>query len=169
MRILLIIFAIVVLNILFADKYLIPKTSIPSENIIIKKAINKVPQKLVSDSNIFIDENQAFLITLDDQTKNNAISNGLKEVTSYKAVEMPNGEFELTDLNILLQYKDKSYVENIMIDYGLSIIELMPSLNLVILRASDLTQTNRIMIALNSDSRVEDVSYNLVEMTEVPE
>ena len=100
MRILLIIFAIVVLNILFADKYLIPKTSIPSENIIIKKAINKVPQKLVSDSNIFIDENQAFLITLDDQTKNNAISNGLKEVTSYKAVEMPNGEFELTDLNI---------------------------------------------------------------------
>jgi len=68
-----------------------------------------------------------------------------------------------------LQYKDAGYVENIGFDYGLDIIDSMPAINVVILQARDVTQLNDLMINLTADSRVVDVSFNLVEMSEVPE
>ena len=169
MRIFLILFVIVALNILFADRYLIPKTPIPADQIIIKNSVDAVPQRILLDSKIYQKENQEFVITLNNQTRNNAISMGLKEVSSYKAVEMPNGNYELTDMKLLLQYKDASYVENIRFDYGLDIIDSMPVINVVILQARDVTQLNDLMINLTADSRVVDVSFNLVEMSEVPE
>ena len=169
MRIFLILFVIVALNILFADRYLIPKTPIPADQIIIKNSVDAVPQRILLDSKIYQKENQEFVITLNNQTRNNAISMGLKEVSSYKAVEMPNGNYELTDMKLLLQYKDASYVENIRFDYGLDIIDSMPAINVVILQARDVTQLNDLMISLTADSRVVDVSFNLVEMSEVPE
>ena len=169
MRIFLILFVIVALNILFADRYLIPKTPIPADQIIIKNSVDAVPQRILLDSKIYQKENQEFVITLNNQTRNNAISMGLKEVSSYKAVEMPNGNYELTDMKLLLQYKDASYVESIRFDYGLDIIDSMPAINVVILQARDVTQLNDLMISLTADSRVVDVSFNLVEMSEVPE
>ena len=169
MRIFLILFVIVALNSLFADRYLIPKTPIPADQIIIKNSVDAVPQRILLDSKIYQKENQEFVITLNNQTRNNAISMGLKEVPSYKAVEMPNGNYELTDMKLLLQYKDASYVENIRFDYGLDIIDSMPVINVVILQARDVTQLNDLMINLTADSRVVDVSFNLVEMSEVPE
>ena len=169
MRIFLILFVIVALNILFADRYLIPKTPIPADQIIIKNSVDAVPQRILLDSKIYQKENQEFVITLNNQTRNNAIAMGLKEVSSYKAVEMPNGNYELTDMKLLLQYKDASYVENIRFDYGLDIIDSMPAINVVILQARDVTQLNDLMISLTADSRVVDVSFNLVEMSEVPE
>ena len=169
MRIFLILFVIVALNILFADRYLIPKTPIPADQIIIKNSVDAVPQRILLDSKIYQKENQEFVITLNNQTRNNAIAMGLKEVSSYKAVEMPNGNYELTDMKLLLQYKDASYVENIRFDYGLDIIDSMPAINVVILQARDVTQLNDLMINLTADSRVVDVSFNLVEMSEVPE
>ena len=169
MRIFLILFVIVALNILFADRYLIPKTPIPADQIIIKNSVDAVPQRILLDSKIYQKENQEFVITLNNQTRNNAISMGLKEVSSYKAVEMPNGNYELTDMKLLLQYKDASYVESIRFDYGLDIIDSMPVINVVILQARDVTQLNDLMINLTADSRVVDVSFNLVEMSEVPE
>lgn len=169
MRIFLILFVIVALNILFADRYLIPKTPIPADQIIIKNSVDAVPQRILLDSKIYQKENQEFVITLNNQTRNNAISMGLKEVSSYKAVEMPNGNYELTDMKLLLQYKDAGYVENIGFDYGLDIIDSMPAINVVILQARDVTQLNDLMISLTADSRVVDVSFNLVEMSEVPE
>ena len=169
MRIFLILFVIVALNILFADRYLIPKTPIPADQIIIKNSVDAVPQRILLDSKIYQKENQEFVITLNNQTRNNAISMGLKEVPSYKAVEMPNGNYELTDMKLLLQYKDASYVENIRFDYGLDIIDSMPAIHVVILQARDVTQLNDLMISLTADSRVVDVSFNLVEMSEVPE
>ena len=117
MRIFLILFVIVALNILFADRYLIPKTPIPADQIIIKNSVDAVPQRILLDSKIYQKENQEFVITLNNQTRNNAIAMGLKEVSSYKAVEMPNGHYELTDMKLLLQYKDAGYVENIGFDY----------------------------------------------------
>ena len=169
MRIFLILFVIVALNILFADRYLIPKTPIPADQIIIKNSVDAVPQRILLDSKIYQKENQEFVITLNNQTRNNAIAMGLKEVSSYKAVEMPNGNYELTDMKLLLQYKDASYVESIRFDYGLDIIDSMPVINVVILQARDVTQLNDLMISLTADSRVVDVSFNLVEMSEVPE
>jgi len=68
-----------------------------------------------------------------------------------------------------LQYKDAGYVENIGFDYGLDIIDSMPAINVVILQARDVTQLNDLMINLTADPRVVDVSFNLVEMSEVPE
>ena len=103
MRIFLILFVIVALNILFADRYLIPKTPIPADQIIIKNSVDAVPQRILLDSKIYQKENQEFVITLNNQTRNNAISMGLKEVSSYKAVEMPNGNYELPDMKLLLQ------------------------------------------------------------------
>ena len=169
MRFFLIIFVILAFNFLFADRYLIPKTPIPADQIIIKNSVDAVPQRILLDSKIYQKENQEFVITLNNQTRNNAISMGLKEVSSYKAVEMPNGNYELTDMKLLLQYKDASYVENIRFDYGLDIIDSMPVINVVILQARDVTQLNDLMINLTADSRVVDVSFNLVEMSEVPE
>ena len=169
MRIFLIVFAIVALNFMFADRYLIPKTSIPADEIIIKEKIDSIPQRVIIESQVYLDENQKFIIALDNQTKNRAVSNGLKEISSYKAVEMPNGSYELTDMSMLLQYKDISSVETIVFDYGLNMIELMPSINVFVFKSKDITQLNDLIASLNNDVRVVDVSFNLVEMSEVPE
>ena len=169
MRIFLIVFAIVALNLMFADRYLIPKTSIPADEIIIKEKIDSIPQRVIIESQVYLDENQKFIIALDNQTKYRAVSNGLKEISSYKAVEMPNGSYELTDMSMLLQYKDISSVETIVFDYGLNMIELMPSINVFVFKSKDITQLNDLIASLNNDTRVVDVSFNLVEMSEVPE
>ena len=169
MRIFLIVFAIVALNFMFADRYLIPKTPIPADEIIIKEKIDSIPQRVIIESQVYLDENQKFIIALDNQTKYRAVSNGLKEISSYKAVEMPNGSYELTDMSMLLQYKDISSVETIVFDYGLNMIELMPSINVLVFKSKDITQLNDLIASLNNDVRVVDVSFNLVEMSEVPE
>ena len=82
---------------------------------------------------------------------------------------MPNGSYELTDMSMLLQYKDISSVETIVFDYGLNMIELMPSINVFVFKSKDITQLNDLIASLNNDVRVVDVSFNLVEMSEVPE
>ena len=169
MRIFLIVFAITALNFMSADRYLIPKTPIPADEIIIKEKIDSIPQRVIIESQVYLDENQKFIIALDNQTKNRAVSNGLKEISSYKAVEMPNGSYELTDMSMLLQYKDISSVETIVFDYGLNMIELMPSINVLVFKSKDITQLNDLIASLNNDTRVVDVSFNLVEMSEVPE
>ena len=169
MRIFLIVFAITALNFMSADRYLIPKTPIPADEIIIKEKIDSIPQRVIIESQVYLDENQKFIIALDNQTKFSAVSNGFKEIPSYKAVEMPNGSYELTDMSMLLQYKDISSVETIVFDYGLNMIELMPSINVFVFKSKDITQLNDLIASLNNDVRVVDVSFNLVEMSEVPE
>tara|TARA_B100000212_G_C27325787_1_gene512318 strand:- start:52 stop:570 length:519 start_codon:yes stop_codon:yes gene_type:complete len=169
MKIFLIVFAITALNFMSADRYLIPKTPIPADEIIIKEKIDSIPQRVILESKVYLDENQKFIIALDNQTKFSAVSNGLKEIPSYKAVEMPNGSYELTDLSMLLQYEDISSVETIVFDYGLDMIELMPAINILIFKSKDMTQLNDLITSLNSDARVVDVSFNLIEMSEVPE
>ena len=169
MRIFLIVFAITALNFMSADRYLIPKTPIPADEIIIKEKIDSIPQRVIIESQVYLDENQKFIIALDNQTKYRAVSNGLKEISSYKAVEMPNGSYELTDMSVLLQYKDISSVETIVFDYGLNMIELMPSIDVFVFKSKDITQLNDLIASLNNDTRVVDVSFNLVEMSEVPE
>ena len=168
-RIFLIVFAITALNFMSADRYLIPKTPIPADEIIIKEKIDSIPQRVIIESQVYLDENQKFIIALDNQTKYRAVSNGLKEISSYKAVEMPNGSYELTDMSMLLQYKDISSVETIVFDYGLNMIELMPSINVFVFKSKDITQLNDLIASLNNDTRVVDVSFNLVEMSEVHE
>ena len=169
MRIFLIVFAITALNFMSADRYLIPKTPIPADEIIIKEKIDSIPQRVIIESQVYLDENQKFIIDLDNQKKYREVSNGLKEISSYKAVEMPNGSYELTDMSMLLQYKDISSVETIVFDYGLNMIELMPSINVFVFKSKDITQLNDLIASLNNDVRVVDVSFNLVEMSEVPE
>ena len=44
----------------------------------------------------------------------------------FKAVEMPNGTYELTDLNILIQYEDAALLNMIKSDYGLTELEIFP-------------------------------------------
>ena len=46
------------------------------------------------------------------------ISYAPQNLTSFKAVEMPNGTYELTDLNILIQYEDAALLNMIKSDYG---------------------------------------------------
>ena len=156
MRIFLIVFAITALNFMSADRYLIPKTPIPADEIIIKEKIDSIPQRVIIESQVYLDENQKFIIALDNQTKYRAVLNGLKEISSYKAVEMPNGSYELTDMSMLLQYKDISSVETIVFDYGLNMIELMPSINVFVFKSKDITQLNDLIASLNNDVRVVD-------------
>ena len=82
---------------------------------------------------------------------------------------MPNGSFELTDLKILIQIKDLNFFYSIQSDYGLNELEVFPSINTAVYSVRNIQQINETVASLSNDSRVLNVSFNLVEMTEVAE
>ena len=97
------------------------------------------------------------------------ISYAPQNLTSFKAVEMPNGTYELTDLNILIQYEDAALLGMIKSDYGLTELEIFPSIKTAVYSVLNTQQINETVTALSNDPRVVNVSFNLVEMTEVTE
>lgn len=82
---------------------------------------------------------------------------------------MPNGSFELTDLKILIQIKDSNFLYSIQSDYGLNELEVFPSINTAVYSVRNIQQINETVASLSNDSRVLNVSFNLVEMTEIAE
>ena len=87
----------------------------------------------------------------------------------YKAVEMSNGSFELTDMKIIIQYKEENDINALGYDYALNKVEAMSAANIVIFEAQNNLQLNNIMARLKEDYRVVDASFNLVEMSEIPQ
>ena len=178
MRIILLLIAIAVLNVIFADRYLIPTKKIPTDQIVFSNGSAKVENEYVLlNSKVFVDDGK--------QMENDALKsigkykvavNGERyfsfapqNLTSLKVVEMPNGTYELTDLSILIQYKDTDSLDMIKSDYGLIEIELFPLINAALYSVQNIQQINQTVAALSNDPRVENVSFNLVEMTEVTE
>ena len=101
------------------------------------------------------------------QAKNLASTSAV--LTELKAVRMPNDSFELTDLKIIIQYKESSFLDLIKYDYGLNELENFSSMNTAVFSVKNVQQINETVSALSNDLRVENVSFNLVEMTEIPE
>jgi hypothetical protein len=87
----------------------------------------------------------------------------------YKAVKMSNGSLELTDMKIIIQYRDENDINVLSYDYGLIKVEVMSAANVVIFDAQNKLQLNNIMTRLKNDSRVMDATFNLVEMSEIPQ
>ena len=132
MRIILLVIAIVVLNVIFADRYLIPTKQIPADLIIYSDKSAEVPDdRVLLGSRVFLDEgNQIVSEGFQRVGKYKVAVNGERYIsyapqnlTSFKAVEMPNGTYELTDLNILIQYEDAALLSMIKSDYGLTELE----------------------------------------------
>ena len=178
MRILLLLIAIVVLNVILADRYLIPTKKIPTDQIIFSNESAQVENEYVLlNSKVLIDDGtQMENDALNNIGKYKVAVNGERYIsfapqnlTSLKVVEMPNGTYELTDLNILVQYKDANSVNIIQSDYGLIELELFPLINAALYSVQNIQQINETVAALSNDPRVVNVSFNLVEMTEVPE
>ena len=90
-------------------------------------------------------------------------------LTEFKAVRMPNDSFELTDLKIIIQYKEPSFLDLIKYDYDLNELENFSSMNTAVFSVKNVQQINETVSALSNDLRVENVSFNLVEMSEIPE
>ena len=178
MRILLLLIAIVVLNVILADRYLIPTKKISDDQIIFSNESAQVENEYVLlNSKVLIDdgtqmENDAlnnigkYKVALNGERY---ISFAPQNLTSLKVVEMPNGTYELTDLNILVQYKDAALLSTISSDYGLTELEIFPLINAALYSVQNIQQINETVTALGNDSRVENVSFNLVEMSEVTE
>ena len=82
---------------------------------------------------------------------------------------MSNGSLELTDMKIIIQYRDENDINVLGYDYGLNKVEAMSAANLVIFEAQNNLQLNNIMTRLKNDSRVVDATFNLVEMSEIPQ
>ena len=110
MRIVLLLVALIVLNVIFADRFLIPTKTIPSDQIIY---LEDNPQKNIDvvmlESVVYSDpNNQAnisglkkvgdYKVAIDVQARSNIAAYALKIVPEYKAVEMSNGSLELTDM-----------------------------------------------------------------------
>ena len=178
MRILLLLIAIAVLNVIFADRYLIPTKKIPTDQIVFSNGSAKVEnQYVLLNSKVFADdgtqmENDALKSIGKYKVAVNGeryISFAPQNLTSLKVVEMPNGTYELTDLSILVQYKDAALLSTIASDYGLTEIELFPLINAALYSVQNTQQINETVTALGNDSRVKNVSFNLVEMSEVTE
>ena len=181
MRIVLLLIALIVLNVIFADRFLIPTKTIPSDQIIY---LDDNPQEnidvLLLESVVYSDPNNqvnisglkkvgAYKVAIDAQAKSNIGAYALKNMPEYKAVEMSNGSLELTDMKIMIQYRDESDINILSYDYGLNKVEVMSSANVVIFEAQNKLQLNNIMTRLKNDSRVVDASFNLVEMSEIPQ
>ena len=120
MRIVLLLVALIVLNVIFADRFLIPTKTIPSDQIIY---LEDNPQKNIDvvmlESVVYSDpNNQAnisglkkvgdYKVAIDVQARSNIAAYALKIVPEYKAVEMSNGYLELTDMKIIIQYRDEN-------------------------------------------------------------
>jgi uncharacterized membrane protein affecting hemolysin expression len=82
---------------------------------------------------------------------------------------MSNGSFELTDMKIIIQYTDENDINALGYDYALNKVEAMSAANIVIFEAQNNLQLNNIMTRLKEDYRVVDASFNLVEMSEIPQ
>ena len=105
MRIVLLLIAIVVLNVIFADRYLIPTKTIPADQIIYSDESPKTKNEFVLlNSQVYLDETNSIesdaLSTLGKYkvatTAERYLPLGGQKLTSLKVVEMPNGSFELT-------------------------------------------------------------------------
>ena len=181
MRIVLLLIALIVLNVIFADRFLIPTKTIPSDQIIY---LDDNPQEnidvLLLESVVYSDPNNqvnipglkkvgSYKVAIDAQAKSNIGAYALKNMPEYKAVEMSNGNLELTDMKIMIQYKDENDINVLSYDYGLNKVEVMSAANVVIFEAQNKLQLNNIMTRLKNDSRVVDASFNLVEMSEIPQ
>ena len=178
MRIVLLLIAIVVLNVIFADRYLIPTKTIPADQIVYSDKSPKTKNEFVLlNSQVYLDDaNLIETQTLRALGKYKVATDGERYIpidqnnlTALKVVEMPNGSFELTDLKILVQIKDSNFLNSIQSDYGLNELEVFPSLNTAVYSVQNMQQINETLALLSNDSRVLNVSFNLVEMTEVPE
>ena len=181
MRILLLLIVLVVLNVIFADRFLIPTKSISEDQIIYydenpDQAVNVV----LLDSIVFLDPADDvnlpnlrkvgnYKVAVDLQTRSNIGAYNLKSVPNLKAIEMTNGSIELTDMKIIVQYFNINEIDALGFEYGLTKFEDMPAVNVVIFEVQDTPQINQIMAGLSKDPRVADVSFNLVEMTEIPQ
>lgn len=181
MRILLLLVALIVLNVIFADRFLIPTKTIPSDQIIY---LEDNPQKnidvLLLESVVYLDPNDqanmpdlrkvgAYKVAIDAQTRANIEAYALKNIPDYRAVEMSNGSLELSDMKIIIQYTDENNINALGYDYGLNKIEVMSAANIVIFEAQNNFQLNNIMARLKNDYRVVDATFNLVEMSEIPQ
>ena len=157
MRIVLLLVALIVLNVIFADRFLIPTKTIPSDQIIY---LEDNPQKNIDvvmlESVVYSDpNNQAnisglkkvgdYKVAIDVQARSNIAAYALKIVPEYKAVEMSNGSLELTDMKIIIQYRDENDINVLGYDYGLNKVEAMSAANLVIFEAQNNLQLNNIM------------------------
>ena len=118
MRIVLLLIAIVVLNVIFADRYLIPTKTIPADQIVYSDESPKTKNEFVLlNSQVYLDETNSIesdaLTTIGKYkvatTAERYLPLGGQKLTSLKAVEMSNGSFELTDLKILIQIKDSNF------------------------------------------------------------
>ena len=150
MRIVLLLLALIVLNVIFADRFLIPTKTIPSDQIIY---LEDNPQKNIDivmlESVVYSDpNNQAnisglkkvgdYKVAIDVQARSNIAAYALKIVPEYKAVEMSNGSLELTDMKIIIQYRDENDINVLGYDYGLNKVEAMSAANLVIFEAQNI-------------------------------
>ena len=177
-RIVILLIAILVLNVIFADRYLIPTKTIPTDQIVYSDESPKTKNEFVLlNSQVYLDETNSIesdaLTTIGKYKVATTAERYLpldgQKLTALKVVEMPNGSFELTDLKILVQIKDSNFYNSIQSDYGLNVLEVFPSLNTAVYSVQNIQQINETLVSLNNDSRVLNVSFNLVEMTEVAE
>ena len=114
MRIVLLLVALIVLNVIFADRFLIPTKTIPSDQIIY---LEDNPQEnidvLLLESVVYSDPNNqanvpglkkvgAYKVAIDVQARSNIEAYALKNVPEYKAVEMSNGSLENHWTSLLL-------------------------------------------------------------------
>ena len=181
MRILLLLIVLVVLNVIFADRFLIPTKTIPSDQIIyLDDNSQENIDVLLLESVVYSDPNNqvnisglkkvgAYKVAIDAQANSNIGAYALKNMPEYKAVEMSNGSLELTDMKIIIQYRDENDINVLSFDYGLNKVEVMSAANVVIFEAQNKLQLNNIMTRLKNDSRVVDATFNLVEMSEIPQ
>jgi uncharacterized membrane protein YjjP (DUF1212 family) len=72
-------------------------------------------------------------------------------------------------MKIIIQYRDENDINVLSFDYGLNKVEVMSAANVVIFEAQNKLQLNNIMTRLKNDSRVVDATFNLVEMSEIPQ
>ena len=174
-RIVLLLIAILVLNVIFADRYLIPTKTIPADQIVYSDKSPETENEFVLlNSQVYLDDaNLIETHTLRAIGKYKVATDGERYIpidqnnlTALKVVEMPNGSFEL---KILVQTKDSNFLNSIQSDYGLNELEVFPSLNTAVYSVQNIQQINKTITLLSNDSRVLNVSFNLVEMTEVPE
>ena len=83
-------------------------------------------------------------------------------VELYKLVEMPNGQYFLSNGNIIVTFKDNKASKNLEQEFGLQTIKQFNELNMIVYRANSFSELERLIESISAREEVDYVELDLI-------
>ncbi len=83
-------------------------------------------------------------------------------VELYKLVEMPNGQYFLSNGNIIVTFKENKASKNLEQEFGLQSIKQFNELNMIVYRANSFSEIEGLIESISAQEEVDYVELDLI-------